>query len=85
MRTIATIVAAGVLIASALGAQCQPTDVANPTFEVVSVKLNKSGDGGNRWGRQPGGGWMMMNVTAAVLILTAYPSRSTRSSAPRPG
>jgi uncharacterized protein (TIGR03435 family) len=72
MRTIATTVAAAVLISSALGAQLQPADVANPTFDVVSVKPNKSGDGGGRIGGQPGGRWTAVNVSAAGLILTAY-------------
>ena len=75
MRTIATTVAAGVLISSALGAQLPPADIANPTYDVVSVKPNKSGDGRARIGRQPGGRWTMVNVPAAGLILTAYPSK----------
>jgi uncharacterized protein (TIGR03435 family) len=75
MRTIATTVAAGVLISSALGAQLQPAGVANPTFDVVSVKPNKSSDSDNRWGRHPGGGWFMINMTAGFLIRQAYPTK----------
>jgi uncharacterized protein (TIGR03435 family) len=74
MRTMATTVAAGVLISSALGAQL-PADIANPTFDVVSVKPNKSTDSGNRWGRHPGGGWFMINMTAGFLIRQAYPTK----------
>ena len=75
MRTIATTLFAGVLICSALGAQVGPADVANPTFDVVSVKPNKSSDSGNRWGRHPGGGWFMFNMTAGFLIRQAYPTK----------
>jgi uncharacterized protein (TIGR03435 family) len=76
MRTIATTVAAGVLISAALGAQLPPANIANPTFDVVSVKPNKSSDGGNRWGRHPGGGWFMVNMAASFLIRQAYPTKA---------
>ena len=76
MRTIATTVAAGVLISSALAAQLQPADIANPTFDVVSVKPNKSGESDWRWGRHPGGGWFMINMTTVFLIRQAYPTKA---------
>jgi len=75
MRTIATTVAAGILISSAVGAQLQPADVAKPTFDVVSIKPNKSGEGNTRWGRHPGGGWFMVNMAAGFVIRTAYPTK----------
>jgi uncharacterized protein (TIGR03435 family) len=75
MRTIATTVAAAVLISSALGAQLQRGDIANPTFDVVSIKPNNSGAGGTRWGRHPGGGWYMVNMSAGFLIRQAYPTK----------
>ena len=59
----------------ALGAQLQPADVANPTFDVISVKPNKSGDGNTRWGRHPGGGWFMVNMASGFLIRQAYPTK----------
>jgi uncharacterized protein (TIGR03435 family) len=75
MRTIAMTIAASVLISSMLGAQLQPADVANPTFDVVSIKLNKSGAGGTRSGRHAGGGWFMVNMATAFLIRQAYPTK----------
>jgi uncharacterized protein (TIGR03435 family) len=44
-------------------------------FDVVSVKLNKTGDGRHRWGRQPGGRWLLVNSPIATLIRVAYPTK----------
>jgi hypothetical protein len=75
VRTTAALLAVGVLTCPALGAQSKPGHTGNLTFDVVSVKPNKSGSSGGRIGRQPGGRWVMVNVPAAGLILTAYPTK----------
>src|SRR5687768_10418398 len=74
MRKAATLLATGVLISSVLIAQSKPAD-ENLTFEVVSVKSNKSGITDTRWGRYPGGGWFMLNMAAAFVIRQAYPTK----------
>jgi len=51
---IAVIVASVTL--GALSARSQAPASASPTFEVASVKPNKSGDGRIWFGMQPGGG-----------------------------
>ncbi len=76
MRVTAALLATGVLNAPMLGAQSKPADVVNPTFDVVSVKPNKSSESSNRWGRHPGGGWFMINLTAGFLIRQAYPTKA---------
>lgn len=75
MTMRAAMVAIGVLISPALGAQSKPADAGNLTFEVVSVKSNKTGGGRHQIGRQPGGRWAMVNVTTSGLILSAYPTK----------
>jgi uncharacterized protein (TIGR03435 family) len=45
---------------------------ATPTFEVASVKPNRSGDGRIMLGLQPGGRFTATNVTLGVLIRNAY-------------
>jgi len=52
-------------------AQAQPGG-ATPTFEVASVKPNKSGDGRVMLGIQPGGRFTATNVALRMLIRTAY-------------
>lgn len=55
-----------------LGAQSQPPASASPTFEVASVKPNKSGDGRIFFGMQPGGRFTATNVPLRELIRMAY-------------
>jgi bla regulator protein blaR1 len=45
---------------------------ANPTFEVASVKPNKSGEGPSRIGLQPGGRVTVINMSVRSLIRFAY-------------
>ena len=57
------------LFAAALLAQ--GTQIA-PTFEVASVKRNKSGQPGGRLDMQPGGRFEAVNATVRQLIVRAY-------------
>ena len=61
------------LLAPVAGAQSRPTEVGSPTFDVVSIKPNKTGPGRAGFGGS-GGRWTMVNIPASGLILTAYPS-----------
>jgi len=45
---------------------------ANPTFEVASIKPNKSGDGRVMFGMQPGGRFTATNTPLRMLISVAY-------------
>jgi uncharacterized protein (TIGR03435 family) len=74
MRTPATLSAAVVIFAT-LSAQSKPPEFGNVAYDVVSIKLNKSGESGGRWGRQPGGRWVMVNTPIAVMISQAYPTK----------
>ena len=47
-------------------------DSANPSFEVASVKPNKSGDGRVMMGFQPGGRYSATGITVRMLINQAY-------------
>jgi len=67
------------LCAASLGAfprvprlQAQDADDANATFEVASVKANKSGDNRIGIGFQPGGRFRATNVPLRELISAAY-------------
>ena len=62
-------------IAPALVAQSKPASERALAFDVVSIKPNKSGEGRRSIGGS-GAGWRMVNVSAAGLILTAYPGRT---------
>jgi uncharacterized protein (TIGR03435 family) len=55
------------LCASVLSAQS-----AGPTFEVASVKPNKTGEQNSRLGMSPNGRFMATNVTLKQLITNAY-------------
>ena len=72
-----------------LQAQAAPGGAANPVFEVVSIKPNKSGDGRILIGFQPGGRFTATGITLRMLIGIAYgtPSRfrTSASSAGRAG
>jgi bla regulator protein blaR1 len=59
----------GATIVPRLGAQAP---AGSPTFEVASVKPNKSGDGRVMLGLQPGGRFTATNVTLRLLIRNAY-------------
>jgi uncharacterized protein (TIGR03435 family) len=50
----------------------QPADPVPQTFEVASVKPNKSGDGRVMMGVQPGGRYTATNVPLKMLIRQAY-------------
>jgi uncharacterized protein (TIGR03435 family) len=61
------------VLASGQSAQTPPS----PTFEVASIKPNKSGPGSiQRAGLQPGDRVTMTNVTLRILIQIAYPGPS---------
>jgi len=49
-----------------------PTAPTNPSFEVASVKPNKSGNRGMVWTSQPGGRFMATNLTVAMIIRNAF-------------
>jgi uncharacterized protein (TIGR03435 family) len=73
VTAIAAPLAVGALNAPRLRAQAATiADNANPTFEVASVKPNKSGDGPNRIGLQPGGRVTVTNMSLRSLIRFAY-------------
>ena len=73
---------AGPVVAGALGgpspqdqapqAPALATSTGNPTFEVASVKPNKSGDGRIMTGFQPNGRFTSTNITLGMLIRQAY-------------
>jgi uncharacterized protein (TIGR03435 family) len=71
MRTY-SVVAAGLctfVVVAGMGAQQAPT----PTFEVASIRPNKSGDGGTRIGGPPGS-FNATNATLRSIISVAYAS-----------
>jgi len=79
MRTTMTaaVLAVFVLAAALPGPQVKVVDGQNVAFEVVSIKPHKVDERGARIGLQPGGRWVMVNVTTAGLIMTAYPSKTS--------
>jgi uncharacterized protein (TIGR03435 family) len=72
---LAALLGVAALLAPVLGAQSKPAGDANLTFDVVSVKTNKTGPGRQSIGGS-GARWAMVNVSAAGLILNAYPGRT---------
>jgi uncharacterized protein (TIGR03435 family) len=68
---LALLATAGLAAVVQLQAQTQ-TQAAGPTFEVASVKPNKSGDGRVMIGMQPGGRFTTTNVPLRGLIRQAY-------------
>jgi len=60
------------LISGAPRLRAQAPAATNPTFEVASVKPNRSGPGPIRLGFAPGGRFMATNVTLRMLIGVAY-------------
>ena len=61
-----------IVLASAAIAGAQSRDAERPTFEVVSVKPNKSGDRMVRFEVQPGGRFFASNVPLTFIIRAAY-------------
>jgi hypothetical protein len=57
-----------------LVAQVPQSAPAGPVFEVVSIKPNTSGQVGSTLNQRPDGGFAITNVTAAALIVRAYPA-----------
>ena len=53
-------------------AQTPADDAAQPTFEVASVKPNKSADPGGSFSGRPGGQLVVRNNTLGNMILNAY-------------
>jgi uncharacterized protein (TIGR03435 family) len=80
--TIATAIALGMVVAmtgwSPVRAQTTPPANASasasplPSFEVASVKINRSGDGFIRIGGPPGGRFTMTNVPLREMMRIAY-------------
>jgi uncharacterized protein (TIGR03435 family) len=60
-----------VSVAVGVGAQT-PATTERPSFEVASVKPNKTGDGRTMIMNQPGGGMVGTNITLGILIRLAY-------------
>ena len=75
MSKTAGLFALNILMSVGLGAQLPPPEVGNLIFDVASIKPNKSGVGGTRIGRQPGGRWIMVNMATVALIRSAYPTK----------
>lgn len=63
------ILTAGLLATAALAAQ------APRTFDVVSIKPNKSAAASMSAGTYPGGRWSMVNGPVSTLIRSAYPAQ----------
>ncbi len=74
----------GVLNPLAVDAQTPGNTVA-ASFEVASVKPNKSGDGRIGMGFQPGGRFTATNVTLALLVAQAYRLQGGRGGLPGRG
>jgi uncharacterized protein (TIGR03435 family) len=72
----------GALDGSRLQAQTPATASPGPTFEVASIKPNKSGDGRIGMMTQPGGRFTATNVTPGMLIGQAYRLQGGRGGAP---
>lgn len=66
-----TVCVGGVFVAMAAGQQSAPV-TPKPSFEVASVKPNKSGEPGMSITTQPGGRYVATNVPVAMLIRNAY-------------
>jgi uncharacterized protein (TIGR03435 family) len=62
----------GVLTAPPLAAQIAAPFANDPTFEAISVKPNRSGDGRVMLGVQPGGRFTATNVPLKMLLRQAY-------------
>jgi len=71
---MASVVSLGAFVELAAQAQPQPAQAADAglSFEVASVKSNKTGDGRVMLGLQPGGRFTATNVPLRLLIQNAY-------------
>src|SRR5688572_3867458 len=69
------LVLAGALLSATPHAQVAPP-AATPSFEVASIKRNKSGDGFITMGMPPGGGLTMINMPVRQMIVRAYQVQS---------
>jgi uncharacterized protein (TIGR03435 family) len=70
-RSLAASIVIGIVVPR-LMAQSPPGDPTNPTFEVASVKSNKTGADGASIRVQPGGRMTATNQTVRNLIRNAY-------------
>src|SRR5262245_21429098 len=72
-KIVALALPAGMLVQamSAQTPQSTQATAVQPTFEVASVKPNKSGDGRVMLGFQPGGRFTATNVSLKMLMRTA--------------
>jgi uncharacterized protein (TIGR03435 family) len=70
-KPLLTIALAFVLVSGSLGAQAPQSADGRPTFEAASVKRNKEGGPFSLF-FQPGGRFRAVNVTAKMLISSAY-------------
>ncbi len=70
---LSSLLAAAATLGSGAHARAQaPAGGEQPTFEVASVKPNKSGDGFVRFGLQPGGRFNAQNAPFIELLRFAY-------------
>jgi len=76
MRCSLLCAAAVVALSPLVAAQGQQSAIEpRPTFEVASIKQNRSGTTDWSFGAQPGGRWSMVNRSIATLIREAYPAQ----------
>ena len=71
-KTLVLVTVVAALLVAGLRAQAPVAGAANPVFEVVSIKPNKSGDGRMLIGFQPGGRFTATGITLRMLIGIAY-------------
>jgi uncharacterized protein (TIGR03435 family) len=72
IASLILVIAGGVAALTRVEAQTQPAGGTGQSFEVASVKPNKSGDGRVMLGIQPGGRFTATNVPLRGLIRQAY-------------
>ena len=71
-KMFVVVASAAALAGIGLRAQAPAGGTANPSFDVVSIKPNKSGDGRVSIGMQPGGRVTAVGITLRMLIANAY-------------
>jgi uncharacterized protein (TIGR03435 family) len=82
VAAVAGPLAAGVVSAPRLRAQAPAADAKPPTFEVASIKPNKSGDGRIGSMVQPGGRFTATNISLGMLLGQAYRLQGGRGGGP---